>query len=103
MELVPTSKLLWSTDGHYYPETFWLANIQGRNAMEKVLCEYVEMQDLTVSQAVEAAKDIFFENSNRLYNLGLTFAKEGEDVTLQERPKETAELEQVRSEDHVDV
>lgn len=30
MELVPGSKLLYSSDGHWFPETYWLANIQFR-------------------------------------------------------------------------
>ena len=35
-QLTPTSKLLWSTDGHYFPETYWLANKQFRHALEQV-------------------------------------------------------------------
>lgn len=103
MELVPTSKLLWSTDGHYLPETYWLANVQGRAALEKVLREYVEMQDLTVAQAIEAAKDILFENSNKLYRLGLKMPSEAHEQTLPERAKDGNELEKVQSEDHLDV
>lgn len=73
LELTPTSKLLWSTDGHHFPETYWLANVQGREAIEKVLCDFVEHQDLTVGQAIDAAKDIFFRNSTALYGLKLSF------------------------------
>lgn len=71
MELTPWSKLLWSTDGHWFPETFWLANVQGREAMRRVLMEYVEREDLTIQEAVGATRAIFFQNSNRLYQLGL--------------------------------
>ncbi|KAK4898195.1 hypothetical protein LTR27_004202 [Elasticomyces elasticus] len=71
LELTPTSKILWSTDGHHFPETYWLANVQGREAVEKVLCEYVEHDDFTIPQAIQAARDIFFNNSNTLYKLGL--------------------------------
>ena len=69
--MVPYSKLLWSTDGHSQPETFWLANLQGRAALGKVLCEFVTEGDLTVEEAIEAAKGILFENANRLYDLAL--------------------------------
>lgn len=34
--LTPSSKLLWSTDGHSHPEGFWLANRQFREMLEKV-------------------------------------------------------------------
>jgi predicted TIM-barrel fold metal-dependent hydrolase len=30
MEITPGSKLLYSSDGHFLPETFWLANLQFR-------------------------------------------------------------------------
>lgn len=36
LEMVPTSRLMWSTDGHFFPEGFWLANRQFREALEKV-------------------------------------------------------------------
>lgn len=36
LEITPTNRLLWSTDGHFHPETFWLANKQFRQALEKV-------------------------------------------------------------------
>ncbi|MDI1485632.1 MAG: hypothetical protein OHK93_003821 [Ramalina farinacea] len=79
MELTPWSKLLWSTDGHWFPETFWLANVQGREAMRTVLMEYVEREDLTMQEAFRATRAIFFENSNRLYQLGLKM----DDPTIQ--------------------
>jgi len=36
MELTPSSKLLWSTDGHLFGETYWLANKQFREVLEQV-------------------------------------------------------------------
>lgn len=36
LEIVPTNRLLWSTDGHFYPETFWLSNRQFRQTLETV-------------------------------------------------------------------
>ncbi|KAL5002483.1 protein fluG [Aspergillus recurvatus] len=69
LEIVPTTRLLWSTDGHFFPETFWLANKQFRDALEKVFVEYVQNGDYTNEQAMQAAADILFHNSNRLYEL----------------------------------
>lgn len=39
--------------------------------MQRVLCEYVERKALTVPEAIIVVQDIFFNTSNRLYNLGL--------------------------------
>ncbi|KAH0544783.1 hypothetical protein FGG08_001150 [Glutinoglossum americanum] len=72
LELCPTEKLMWSTDGHWFPETFLLAVMQVRDAMEKVLTEYVLRGALDVNQAVKAVEDIFFNTSNKLYKLGLS-------------------------------
>lgn len=77
LEITPISKILWSTDGHLQAETYWLANVQGREIIEKVFVEMVEESDLTVDQAVEAVEDIFFNNSNLLYGLRLAAPKGG--------------------------
>jgi len=36
LELCPTEKMMWSTDGHWFPETYLLAIIQVREALEVV-------------------------------------------------------------------
>ena len=69
LELAPSSKILWSTDGHFYPETFYLANRQFRITLEKLLTSYVAERDLSVPQAINIAADIMFWNSDTLYRL----------------------------------
>jgi len=36
LELCPSEKIVWSTDGHWFPETFLLAVVQAREAFEAV-------------------------------------------------------------------
>lgn len=74
LEIVPTNRLLWSTDGHFFPETFWLANLQFRDALETVLVDYVQHGDFSLQQAKSAAADILFHNSNRAYALNETLS-----------------------------
>ncbi|KAF1920662.1 hypothetical protein BDU57DRAFT_509067 [Ampelomyces quisqualis] len=69
LELVPCSKLLYSSDGHWFPETFYLSNLQFREIWLQLLIEYVEKGDLTIFQAIAMTKDILFNNSNVLYDL----------------------------------
>ncbi|CAH0037128.1 unnamed protein product [Clonostachys rhizophaga] len=71
LELCPSSKVLWSTGGHYLPETHLLAVTQMRKAFETVLSEYVKKEDLTWMEARDVVEDILFRNANRLYSLGL--------------------------------
>ena len=69
LELAPTSKILWSTDGHFFPETYWLANKQFRSILEEALVDGVELGDYSEAQAINIATDIMFWNSNALYSL----------------------------------
>lgn len=71
LELCPYSKLLWSTDGHYFPETYLLAVEQVREAMGTVLVDYLLKGDLKFDQALKLVHDVFFNNANKLYNLDL--------------------------------
>ncbi|KAK0476071.1 amidohydrolase 2 [Armillaria novae-zelandiae] len=71
LEITPTNKILWSTDGHWFPETYYLGVLQARTALCEVLSELVANEDLTEKQAVKIVQDVLFHNSNRVYNLGL--------------------------------
>ena len=71
LELCPSEKLTWSTDGHWFAETYLLAVIQVREALQHVLGEYVRRDTLEVAQAAQIVEDILFNTSNRLYDLNL--------------------------------
>ncbi|KAJ8129777.1 hypothetical protein O1611_g3851 [Lasiodiplodia mahajangana] len=55
LELCPWSKILWSTDGHLFPETYLLAIIQVRSVLKTVLGELVQSGQLNEGQAVTVA------------------------------------------------
>ncbi|KAK7047603.1 hypothetical protein VNI00_006371 [Paramarasmius palmivorus] len=71
LDLAPTNKVLWSTDGHWLPETYYLSAIQARQALYDVLSEIVHAKEMTEEQAVTVVENALFHNSNKLYNLGL--------------------------------
>ncbi|KAJ7733207.1 amidohydrolase 2 [Mycena maculata] len=71
LELCPTNKILWSTDGHWWPESFYLGTIQARQALYAVLSDTVASGELSESAAVAIVQNALFHNSNKLYNLGL--------------------------------
>ncbi|KAH6911885.1 amidohydrolase-domain-containing protein [Coprinopsis sp. MPI-PUGE-AT-0042] len=71
-ELCPTNKIMWSTDGHWWPESFYLGSHQARSALFKVLAEMVHDDDLAEHQAILIAQKALFHNANDLYKLGLT-------------------------------
>ena len=74
LELCPSEKLTWSTDGHWFPETYLLAVIQIREALERVLRECIEKKTLEAAQAIHIVEDLLFRTSNRLYELNLPLA-----------------------------
>ena len=45
--------------------------MQVREAMRHVLCEYVERESLTATEAIKVVQDVFFNTSNKIYELGL--------------------------------
>ncbi|KAF7967668.1 hypothetical protein HWV62_38186 [Athelia sp. TMB] len=71
LELCPTNKVMWSTDGHWMPETFVLGSLQAREAIFAVLKENVLRGELTERLAVEIVKKMLFGNANKVYALGL--------------------------------
>lgn len=72
LELAPTNKIMWSTDGHWWPESYYLGARQAREVLWKVLAESVAKQEMTETQAIGIVKGALFGNANRIYNLGLT-------------------------------
>ncbi|EPQ55775.1 hypothetical protein GLOTRDRAFT_121229 [Gloeophyllum trabeum ATCC 11539] len=72
LELCPTNKIMWSTDGHWWPESYYLGTVQAREALYAVLAESVRDGDLTEQQAVGMVKNALFHNANRIYSLGLS-------------------------------
>ncbi|KAG6001962.1 hypothetical protein E4U21_003613 [Claviceps maximensis] len=75
LELCPWEKIIWSTDGHWFPETYLLAVLQMKDAFHNVLCDFVRKGDISWEHAFRMVEDILFRTSNRLYHLGLTLKR----------------------------
>ncbi|XP_078173404.1 protein fluG-like isoform X1 [Carex rostrata] len=69
LELAPTKKVMFSTDGYAFPETFYLGARRSRDVVFTVLSDACGDGDLTLQEALEAVKDVFRENALRLYKL----------------------------------
>lgn len=71
LELAPINKVMFSTDGCIFPETFYLGAKKSREVVFSVLRDSCLDGDLTVPEAVEAAKDILARNSINFYKINL--------------------------------
>lgn len=67
LEQVPTSKLLFSTDAHYFPELYALGAKWGRNALAHALDLAVTDGDLSSTEADAAAHAVLRDNAHKLY------------------------------------
>ncbi|KAK6358165.1 hypothetical protein TWF730_007518 [Orbilia blumenaviensis] len=71
LELTPSSKAMWSTDGHHYGETYYLAQKQVREVFKTVMKDIYEKGNVGVDSISRIVTDLFFNTANRLYDLNL--------------------------------
>ncbi|XP_027936750.1 protein fluG isoform X1 [Vigna unguiculata] len=69
LELAPLNKVMFSTDGYAFPETFYLGAKKSREVVFSVLRDACIDGDLSVPEAVEATKDIFARNAIHFYKI----------------------------------
>ncbi|RYP31945.1 hypothetical protein DL767_005486 [Monosporascus sp. MG133] len=101
LELCPWSKVLWSTDGHWFPEMYAIATIQVRSVLKTVLGELVKTGQLNEKQAVQLVQDILFNNSKKLYNLQVESSLPSFTELTQMRPQAVAAASNTNSPDSV--
>ncbi|XP_023638546.1 protein fluG [Capsella rubella] len=71
LDLAPTKKVMFSTDGYASPETYYLGAKKAREIIFLVLRDACASGDLLLMEAIDAAKDIFSRNSIEFYKLNL--------------------------------
>ncbi|KAK7345484.1 hypothetical protein VNO77_16088 [Canavalia gladiata] len=69
LDLAPSNKVMFSTDGYSFPETFYLGAKNSREVVFSVLRDACIDGDLSIPEAVEVAKDILARNAIRFYNI----------------------------------
>lgn len=69
LELAPTTKILYSSDGFVVPEWYYLGAKRVRSALEAVLERMVDEGYLRERYAAQTASNILRENAEQLYNL----------------------------------
>ncbi|PWZ55683.1 Protein fluG [Zea mays] len=71
LELAPIKKVMFSTDGYAFPETYYLGAKRARDVVYRVLSAACEDGDLSIQEAIEAIEDIFRRNALNLYKLNV--------------------------------
>ncbi|CAN6174677.1 unnamed protein product [Urochloa humidicola] len=69
LELAPINKIMFSTDGYAFPETYYLGARRARDVVYRVLSAACEDGDLSIPEAIGAVEAIFRGNAVHLYKL----------------------------------
>lgn len=69
LELCPLNKVMFSTDGYAFPETYYLAAKWARKVVVSVLSDACDGGDLSIQEAIEAAQNILRDNAVSFYKL----------------------------------
>ncbi|CAN4109571.1 unnamed protein product [Withania somnifera] len=72
LELAPMNKVMFSTDGIAFAETFYLGAKKAREVVFSVLRDACVDGDLSISEAIAAVRDIFAENAKQFYKLDIS-------------------------------
>jgi len=73
LEVTPTTKIMYSSDGIMIPELYYLGAKWGREVLGQVLEDAVADGDLTGREADEVAIAILWENARQLYDLDFLY------------------------------
>ncbi|VAH03950.1 unnamed protein product [Triticum turgidum subsp. durum] len=71
LELAPINKVMFSSDGYAFPETYYLGSRRARDVVYRVLSAASEDGDLSIQEAIDAVEDIFRRNASDLYKLNV--------------------------------
>jgi len=71
LEMCPTNKILYGSDGYHIPELFWIAALETRKSLIEVTEHFIDKKLVEEEWISNVSKQILFENSKRVYNLNL--------------------------------
>ncbi|XP_051152455.1 protein fluG isoform X2 [Andrographis paniculata] len=69
LDLAPMNKVMFSSDGVAFPESFYLGAKKAREVVFAVLRDACIDGDLSIPEALQTAKDIFSDNARELYKI----------------------------------
>ncbi|KAL6641020.1 hypothetical protein ACP70R_019201 [Stipagrostis hirtigluma subsp. patula] len=94
LELAPIKKVMFSTDGYAFPETYYLGAKRARDVVYRVLSSACEDGDLSIHEAIEAVEDIFRRNALHLYKLNVANGSTDHKTTIASDSMSLSSVEQ---------
>ncbi|KAK6341424.1 hypothetical protein TWF696_008500 [Orbilia brochopaga] len=71
LELTPSNKAMWSSDGAFYAETYYLAIQQTREVLKTVMAEIYSKGNVNLRDLSGIVTDLLFNTANKVYKLDL--------------------------------
>jgi predicted TIM-barrel fold metal-dependent hydrolase len=71
LEIAPSSKIMYGSDGFNMPELFWLSVKIGKRILEQCFTRLIQEGIFDDNESNQKAKQILFTNANELYHVGL--------------------------------
>jgi predicted TIM-barrel fold metal-dependent hydrolase len=69
LEMAPTTKIMHGSDGYNIPELSWIAALQAKQALERVLGDLIERNEVDEEGAQVIAAQFLSDNARRFYDL----------------------------------
>jgi predicted TIM-barrel fold metal-dependent hydrolase len=69
LEMAPTTKIMYGSDGFYTPEVYWIAAIIAREALSQALDQLIKRKFIDEDYGYKSAKFILHDNAKKLYNV----------------------------------
>ncbi len=71
LEVTPSSKVMYGSDGFGVPEVFWFSARLGKRVLEKCFNQFLQEKVFDETEAYRQADLILHQNANELYSVGL--------------------------------
>jgi predicted TIM-barrel fold metal-dependent hydrolase len=69
LEMCPTNKLLYGSDGHNIPELFWISSLETRYSIHELIQHFASKKTVEDKWLNRIPHQILFENAKRVYNI----------------------------------
>ncbi len=69
LEMCPTNKLLYGSDGYNIPELFWISSLETRTSLHEIIQHFATKKTVDEKWLYSIPHQILFENTKRVYNL----------------------------------
>ncbi len=71
LEIAPSSKIMYGSDGFNIPELFWLSVKVGKRILQRCFERFLQERIFDEDEINQKARRILFANANELYRVGL--------------------------------